>query len=103
MQSKILQSCLFIVIIFSSMNVLAEPGNHPNQQSFGPLDLIAYTTIGSMKVVSAAAAIPLLTVGEIGNVSEAAGNALWENASKPIGDPSEVTNHDYVDMYSPGK
>ena len=102
MKSKILQTCLFIIIMFSSINVLADP-NHPDQKSFGPVDLIAYTTIGSMKLVSAAAAIPLLTVGQIGNVSEAAGNALWENATKPIDAPLEVTNHDFVDMYSPGK
>lgn len=102
MQSKILQSGIFIVVMFSSMNVLAEPYNHTNQKSSGPADVVAYAALGGIKIASAAVAIPLLTVGEIGNVSGAAGNALWENANKPIGESLEVTNH-VTGMHSLGE
>ncbi len=53
---------------------------------------IAHSTIAGLKLVSGIAAIPLLAVSEIGNVSEEIGETLWEEANQPIGEPLTITD-----------
>ena len=45
------------------------------------LQAIGNTTIAGLKLASGAAAVPLMSVGEVGKVSDEIGNELWEEAN----------------------
>ena len=47
------------------------------------LEALGYALEGSLKVVSGAAAIPLMTIGELGTVSGEVGQELWDEANAP--------------------
>ena len=53
---------------------------------------IGHSMMGSLKLVSGVAAIPLLAIGEIGNASGEIGETLWEEANQPIGEPLTITD-----------
>lgn len=53
---------------------------------------IASATVGSFKLVSGAAAVPLMMIGSVGAASGELGEALWDEANAPIGTPLEVTD-----------
>lgn len=44
---------------------------------------VGYSLQGGLKLVSGAAALPLIAAGEIGRVSGEAGRELWEEANAP--------------------
>ena len=47
------------------------------------MQAIGYSIQGGMKLVSGAAALPLMAVGEIGRVSGEGGRELWDEANAP--------------------
>jgi hypothetical protein len=52
---------------------------------------VGHSAAAGFKVVFAAAAVPLIVVGEIGKASGEIGEELWEEANRPIGEPLEIT------------
>jgi hypothetical protein len=47
------------------------------------LQAVGYSLQGGLKLVSGAAALPLVVAGEIGRVSGEAGRSLWDEANAP--------------------
>ena len=52
---------------------------------------VGHSAAAGFKVVFAAAAVPLMVVGEIGKASGEIGEELWEEANRPIGAPLAIT------------
>ena len=65
---------------------------HSSQALEMSLQAIGHSTIAGLKLVSGAAAVPLVSVGEIGKVSGEIGNELWEEANTPIADAFPVSD-----------
>ena len=47
------------------------------------MQALGYSIEGGLKLVSGAAALPLITAGEVGKVSGEAGHDLWDEANSP--------------------
>jgi len=56
------------------------------------MEAIGYTLEGSLKLVSGAVAIPLITVDEITTASGEIGHELWEEANSPPHSAFPVTD-----------
>ncbi len=55
-------------------------------------EALGYALEGSLKLVSGAAAIPLMSVGEVGRVTGELGEELWNEANAPPRGPFPVTD-----------
>ena len=86
MKLTILKSIALTIIASSSMSVMATDTIYKTDTSTNPVEAIAHIPIVGLKVAGGAAALPLMIVGEIGNLSGQAGESLWEAAKRPIGD-----------------
>lgn len=53
---------------------------------------LGHSMIGSAKLVSAVIALPLMVIGHVGQLSGEVGNAAWDMANTPIGDPLPITD-----------
>ena len=69
------------LLVMSVLSVQAHAGDSVEQS----LQALGYTIEGGFKMVSAAAAIPLVTAGEIGAVSGEIGHELLDEAARPPG------------------
>jgi len=83
----------FAVAILVSMPVAAGGASyHLSQALANSMEALAQATVGGLKLVSGAIAVPLMVGGEIGKVSGQAGDELWEEANTPIGKPLVITD-----------
>lgn len=86
MKSTILSLLLAIPLtLTSSMASAAGPFQHSLKASQHTAQAIAQTSIAGVKVVTGVVALPLMAVGEVGQLSGKAGGALWDSANEPIG------------------
>jgi hypothetical protein len=84
-----------VAIASLSVTAQAQAGgasHHVSKALAHSLEAVAHTTVAGMKVVSGAVALPLVIVGEIGQVSGDAGEELWEEANRPIGEPLVISD-----------
>jgi hypothetical protein len=51
---------------------------------------VAHLSAGTAKAISASTAMPLKAVGAIGAASAEMGDALWDEANRPIGEPLPI-------------
>ena len=56
------------------------------------LEALGHSMIASLKLVSGATAVPLISAGEIGKVSGEIGEDLWEEANTPISDAFPISD-----------
>ena len=102
MKSITLKLTVFALMIFGSMNVTAAgPSHHLSEASKNSAQAITHLPIAGVKLVSGVVAVPLIIVGEIGNISGQAGTALWEEANRPIGEPLQITDEVITSGKSP--
>jgi len=76
-----LKSTALALIIASPMSVMATEQNYETHVSNNPIHAIAQIPIAGVKVATGAFALPLMMVGEIGNVSGEIGQSLWHEAT----------------------
>ena len=79
-------STLFIAMPASAGGSL----QHFGQSLEHSAQAVANGTVGSLKVISAAASLPLMAAGEVGKVSGELGEELWEEANTPLPISDEV-------------
>jgi hypothetical protein len=70
----------------------AGASQHLSNALANSLEAVAQSTVGGLKLVSGAVAIPLMIAGEIGKASGEAGEELWQEANTPIGEPLLITD-----------
>ena len=76
-----------------SMPAAAGGASYHISQALGhSMEALAQATVGGLKLVSGAIAVPLMVGGQIGKVSGQAGDDLWEEANRPIGEPLVITD-----------
>jgi hypothetical protein len=102
MNLKLSTVAILVSMLFSSMNVMAAgPLQNLSNASKHSAQAVGQTSIAGVKIVSGIVAVPLMAVGEIGGASGQAGHALWDNASKSIGEPLEITDELITTTVSP--
>lgn len=89
-------------LMFGSMNVMAEGSlQHLSNASSHSVQAIGQASIAGVKVVAGVVAVPLMIVGGVGEASGQAGESLWDSATKPIGEPLEITDEIITSTVSP--
>ena len=92
MKSNIIKLAIVVPMIFGSMNVMAAgPSEHSARGSEHSIHGLTQTSVAAAKVTSGVVAIPLMIAGGVGDVSGQAGESLWDSATKPIGEPMDIT------------
>ncbi|MBL1141897.1 MAG: hypothetical protein HND53_07705 [Proteobacteria bacterium] len=84
------KSIALALIVSSPISVMAtEPIPQPEEIS-NPIEVIVQIPVAGIRAATGLVSIPLMFVGEIGNISGQAGEQLWQSAtrqkSKPIKD-----------------
>lgn len=79
---NLLISTLFISL-FSTGTIAGGSAEASARALESSVQAIGYTLQGGLKLVSGAAALPLVVAGEIGRVSGEAGRSLWDEANAP--------------------
>jgi len=51
-----------------------------------------HSIVAGAKLASSAVAVPLIVIGGVGQVSQAAGEDLWDIANQPIGAPLPISD-----------
>ena len=92
MKTSILKSTLLSLIVLSPMCVMAEEPSQKPDITNSPIHAIAHIPIAGVKIATGAVAIPLMIVGEIGNISGQAGEQLWQQASRPVSDSTRTAD-----------
>jgi len=93
MNSNIIKVAIVVPMLFGSMNVMAAGSlQHLSNASAHSVQAIGQVAIGGVKVAAGVVAVPLMLVGEIGGASGQVGGSLWDSATKPIGEPLEITD-----------
>ena len=102
MKSKLLKSIIAIPLLFGSMSAMAQGSlQHLSNASSHSVQAIGQAAIGGVKVAAGVVAVPLMLVGEIGEASGDVGGSLWDSATKPIGEPLEITDDIITSTASP--
>ena len=89
------------MLFSSACSAVAGSAQHLSQASVHSAQAIAQTSVAGVKIVSGVVAVPLILVGEVGNASGQAGDALWESANQPIGEPLTITDEIITSTVSP--
>lgn len=93
MKSNIYKLAITVPLLFGSMNVMAAGSlQHLSNASSHSVQAIGQAAIGGVKVAAGVVAVPLMLVGGVGNASGQAGEALWDEATTPIGEPLAITD-----------
>jgi hypothetical protein len=93
MKAPLLRLLIAASILTASSGALAGGSAEASARALEhSLEALGYSIEGGLKLVSGAAAVPLITVGEIGKVSGEAGEELWEEANAPPRGPFPVTD-----------
>ena len=83
---KTFNRIIVTAIILSQFSVPALAGGSAEASARAlenSMQAIGYSLQGGLKLVSGAAALPLIVAGEIGRVSGDAGRDLWDEANSP--------------------
>jgi hypothetical protein len=91
---KIRNPCLVATLFSLAPTLPANAGGaaeHFSESLEHSAQAVGHSAAAGFKVVFAAAAVPLLVVGEIGKASGEIGEELWEEANRPIGEPLAIT------------
>ena len=93
MKNTIIKTVGFTAILLASNTAFAAGSlQHLSEASVNSAQAIGHSSVAGVKIISGIAAIPLTVAGEIGHVSGEAGEILWDEANKPIGEPLEITD-----------
>ncbi len=76
-----LKSTVLALIVASPISVMAAEQIQEKNVSNNPIYAIAQIPIAGVRVATGAVALPLMIVGEIGNVSGEVGKSLWQGAT----------------------
>ena len=102
MKSNIFKLAIVMPLLFGSMNVMAAGSlQHLSNASAHSVQAIVQTSVAGVKIVSGVVAVPLMIVGGVGEASGQAGDALWDEATKPIGEPLAITDEILTTRVSP--
>ncbi len=64
---------------------------HVSQAVVHSTQAVGHSIAGGAKLASGVIAIPLIAIGASGQVSQQAGESLWDIANEPIGTPLPIT------------
>jgi hypothetical protein len=93
MKSSVHKSVALALIVSASPGlVMAAEPNPQTDEINNPIEAIAQIPVAGIKVASGVVALPLMFVGEIGNISGQAGEALWEHASNSSSEAKHAFN-----------
>jgi hypothetical protein len=99
MKLTLLKSTVLALVVLSPMSVMAEEPLQKPAAYGNPILAIAQIPIAGVRIATGAVAIPLMIVGEIGNVSGQVGESLWQEANRQRTEPKKTvssnisTNH----------
>ena len=94
MKTTFLKSIVLAIVTSFSMTTMAED-NHQADKSIHPVEAIAHIPVVGFKVASGVAAVPLMIVGEVGELSSQAGQTLMEVARRPINNSKQNADSNY--------
>jgi hypothetical protein len=96
---KVRSSCLVATVFSLASAMPASAGGaaeHFSESLAHSAQAVGHSAAAGFKVVFAAAAVPLMIVGEIGKASGEIGEELWEEANRPIGEPLAITEETVI-------
>ena len=83
---------LGVLLGISTATPAADSFRHFSESLGHSSQAIGHATVGSLKLISGSAAVPFLLSGTIGQAAGEIGDALWEEANRPMGEPLEITD-----------
>ncbi|WP_111978598.1 hypothetical protein [Algibacillus agarilyticus] len=94
--SNLLKTITLASLTLFSLNTYALGGasEHSGQASKHSVLTVAHSGGAVIKTASAVVAVPLIVVGEVGDLAQSAGNKLLENAN--CNTPLEITDHTVI-------
>jgi hypothetical protein len=102
MKSSLFKAAIVIPMLLGTTSLMAAgPSEHSAKGSEHSIHGLAQTSVAGAKVTSGVVAVPLMIVGRIGETSGQAGKSLWDSATKPIGEPLEITDEIITSTVSP--
>lgn len=102
MKSTLVKSIIALPLLFGSMTTMAAgPSEHSAKGSEHSIHALTETSVAGAKLTSGIVAVPLMIVGDVGGASGQAGDALWDSATQPIGQPLEITDEIITSTVSP--
>jgi hypothetical protein len=90
-----------LILGFSSFGYAADSLRHFSEAAEHSVQAIGHVSVGSVKVLSGAAAVPFRISGALGQAAGEIGDALWEESNRPIGGPLEITDEVFTAGPSP--
>jgi len=91
MNKKIFIPAILILGFATTPAMARGSSQHLGQSIEHSVNASGHVMVGSAKLASGVVAIPLMGIGAIGASSGNMGDALMENAHKPIGEPLPMT------------
>lgn len=91
MKSKIFKSTVLALVISSPMSVLAADVK-PEETTVNPIEAIAQIPATGFRAATGVIALPLMFLGEVGNISGQAGEVLWQHASGSNNESIQTTD-----------
>lgn len=82
MKLTILKSTVIALIVSGPMSVMAAEPLPQAEGTSNPIEAIVQIPVAGVRIATGAVALPLMFVGEIGNISGQAGEQLWQNATR---------------------
>ena len=92
MKSTIFKSTALALVISSPMSVMAAEPMPQSKEISNPIEAIAQVPATGIRVATGAVALPLMFIGEIGNISGQAGEVLWEHANRSNSEPMHTSD-----------
>lgn len=88
----LLVPCLFLSVFPLGVARAQSSLQHSSQAVAHSLQAVGESMVGGAKLVSGVAAIPLKAAGAVGELSSEMGDAFWEAANAPAGEPLPLTD-----------
>lgn len=102
MKSTLLKLAIAVPMLIGSISVMAAGSvQHSSAASAHSVQALAQASVAGVKVATGMVAIPLMITGTIGQASGQAGDAMWDAATTPIGEPLTITDDLMTSRMSP--
>jgi ABC-type phosphate/phosphonate transport system permease subunit len=92
MKLTIFKSTVLALIVSSPISVMAAEPLSQAEGISNPIEAIVQIPATGIRIATGVAALPLMFVGEIGNISGQAGEALWEHANSSNSEPMHASD-----------
>lgn len=101
--STLLAGSLLLGIVTTQPAHAMGSAQHLSEAVVHSTQAVGHSVVGSAQLASGVVAVPLIAVGSVGQVSQQAGNDLWQIANEPIGTPLPISDETITAGPSPAQ